>query len=203
MSAERRRHRAKRALDLALLLPALPIFALLTAALALVVLVVDGRPVFFGQPRLGRGRRPFTIWKLRTMTTEADPRRRRPTRLGALLRHRGLDELPQLWSVLRGDMSLCGPRPLTAADAERLAATCPAFDARFAALPGLTGLAQVCQARGAAATAALDAAYAARRGARLDLQILLRTAWINLVGKRRGALAIDLPLVRRRGVGSG
>lgn len=203
MSAVTPSRRGKRLLDLALLLPTIPLFVTVTAVLALAVLVADGRPIFFGQPRLGQGRRPFTIWKLRTMTTEADPRRRRPTRLGAILRQRGLDELPQLWCVLRGEMSLCGPRPLTEADAVRLAATCPAFEERFAALPGLTGLAQVCQAQGAAATAELDAAYAARRGVGLDLRILVRTAWMNVVGKRRGALRIELPMIRGRRVWSG
>jgi lipopolysaccharide/colanic/teichoic acid biosynthesis glycosyltransferase len=194
--------RGKRALDLALLLPTLPLFVLLLAPLALLVLLIDGRPIFFGQPRLGRARRPFAIWKLRTMTTEPDPNDRRPTRLGAWLRQRGLDELPQLYCVLRGHMSLVGPRPLTAADAHRLSAACPAFEARFAAQPGLTGLAQVCQAQGAAATAELDALYAERRSVALDLKILLRTTWMNLVGKRRGALRVDLPLIRGRRVWS-
>lgn len=190
----------KRALDLALLLPTLPLFALVTAALALAVRVCDGRPVFFYQPRVGRERREFAIVKLRTMTCEADPAARRPTRLGRFLRQRGLDELPQLLvNVLRGDMSLVGPRPLTAADAARLVAEHPPFAARFAVPPGLTGLAQVCLAQGSALTAALDAAYAERRSAVLDLKILLRTAWMNLVGKRRGALRVALPIVRPRG----
>jgi hypothetical protein len=115
----------KRVLDLALLLPLVPLFATAVGLLALLVLLIDGRPIFFGQPRLGRARRPFAIWKLRTMTTEPDPNDRRPTRLGAWLRQRGLDELPQLYCVLRGHMSLVGPRPLTAADARASAPPAP------------------------------------------------------------------------------
>ncbi len=184
----------KRLFDLCLLLPLVPLFAALTGLLALAVLLADGRPLFFRQPRVGRDRRRFTVWKLRTMTCEPDPADRRPTRLGAWLRQRGLDELPQLYNVLRGDMSLVGPRPLTPADAERLCALHPPFAARFAAAPGLTGLAQVCLAQGVALTGQLDAAYVRTRSAALDLRILLRTAWMNLVGKRRGALPLPADL---------
>ena len=93
-------------------------------------------------------------------------------------------------------MSLCGPRPLTPADGERLTAAYPPFARRFAVPPGLTGLAQICQAQGPELTAELDAAYVARQSAAMDLKILLRTTWMNLVGKRRGALRIALPLCR-------
>jgi len=178
----------KRLFDLALLLPLVPLFVAVTGVLALVVRVVDGGPVFFRQPRVGAGGREFTVWKLRTMTCEAEVAARRPTRFGRWLRQRGLDELPQLFNVLLGDMSLVGPRPLTPTDAARLTALHPPFAARFAVAPGLTGLAQVCLAQGAALTGELDAAYVRSRSAALDLRILLRTAWMNLVGKRRGAM---------------
>ncbi len=184
----------KRLLDLTLLLPLVPLFAATIGLLALAVLLADGRPLFFRQPRVGQHQRPFTVWKLRTMTCEPNPSDRRPTRLGQWLRLRGLDELPQLFNVLRGDMSLVGPRPLTPADAARLCAQHPPFAARFAAAPGLTGLAQVCLAQGVTLAARLDAAYIRTRSARLDLQILLRTAWMNLVGKRRGAMHLPRDL---------
>jgi lipopolysaccharide/colanic/teichoic acid biosynthesis glycosyltransferase len=177
---------AKRALDLALLLPVLPAWAIVTGVLAGAVALVDRRPIFFTQPRCGRGRALFRVWKLRTMTTEPDEAERRPTRLGRFLRERGLDELPQLYNVLRGDMSLVGPRPLTPADAARLGAADARFDQRFAVPPGLTGLAQICGVRGAALTAAVDAYYVANGSAAVDIGVLLRTAWINVVGKRRG-----------------
>ncbi|MGQ0505924.1 MAG: sugar transferase [Myxococcaceae bacterium] len=178
--------RSKRAFDLLLLLAASPFFGGLILVLALAVLCVDGRPVFFTQPRVGRHRRPFRIWKLRTMTDEPEIQSRRPTRFGAWMRHRGLDEIPQLLNVLLGEMSLVGPRPLTPSDADRLVATHPPFAARFGVPPGITGLAQVCGARGAAITAELDAEYARTRTGWMDFSILLRTIWINLVGKRKG-----------------
>ncbi|HLL06664.1 MAG TPA: sugar transferase [Myxococcaceae bacterium] len=189
--------KGKRLLDLALMLPLVPLFGLVVGVLALLVLVLDGRPLFFTQPRLGQGRRVFQIFKLRTMTCEPDMRARRPTRLGGLLRHHGLDELPQLFNVLIGDMSLVGPRPLTPDDAERLISAHPPLAARFEVPPGITGLAQVCQARGAALTARLDAEYARNRSATVDIGILLRTTWMNVVGKRRGARPLPPHLVPR------
>ncbi len=130
--------RAKRALDLVLLALAAPPLLAVAALLGLLVLVVDGRPILFAQPRLGRGGRPFRIWKLRTMTCEADVAARRPTRLGGWLRQRGLDELPQLLNVLRGEMSLVGPRPVLAAELEQHYG--PAAAAHYLSVrPGITG----------------------------------------------------------------
>ncbi len=179
----------KRLFDLALLLPVLPFVVLAVGLLALGVLLLDGRPLFFFQRRVGQRRRPFRIFKLRTMTCELDPKARTVTRSGAFLRQRGLDELPQLFNVLSGDMSLVGPRPLEPSDADRLSANYPPFAARFAVPPGLTGLAQVCQARGVEANARCDAHYVTHSGVWFDLQILFRTVWINVVGKKRGAAA--------------
>jgi lipopolysaccharide/colanic/teichoic acid biosynthesis glycosyltransferase len=179
--------RAKRLLDLALLLPTLPAFGAVTALLALAVLVVDGRPVFFVQERLGRRGRPFRVYKLRTMTTEVDVDTRRPTALGRVLRRHGVDELPQLFCVLMGHMSLVGPRPLTPSDHERLVARHPPFARRLEVKPGITGLAQVHPSVGVEATTAWDTEYVHKRSMRLDLAILLRTLYINVVGKERGS----------------
>jgi lipopolysaccharide/colanic/teichoic acid biosynthesis glycosyltransferase len=181
---------SKRALDLALLLPLTPLFGALIATLAFIVLCVDGRPVFFLQKRVGKGGKPFTVFKLRTMTNDADESARRPTRLGALLRKHGVDELPQLGNVLVGSMSLVGPRPLTQKDVDRLVAQHPPFAARFEVKPGLTGFAQVHKTNGIADSARLDAEYARRQGAVVDIAVLTRTVWINLVGKQRGKLAL-------------
>jgi lipopolysaccharide/colanic/teichoic acid biosynthesis glycosyltransferase len=180
----------KRLMDLTLTLLTLPLWGSLLGLLAAAVLLTDGRPIFFPQPRLGRGGRRFRILKLRSMTTQADPLARKPTRLGRHLRQHGLDELPQLINVLLGDMSLVGPRPLTPDDFQRLTAGHPEFADRLQFPPGLTGLAQVCGARGAALTAALEGHYARRWTPGLDLAILLRTVWINLVGKRRGTRSL-------------
>jgi len=94
----------------ALLVIAGPILAIA----ALLIRIIDGAPVLFRQPRLGRGRRPFQIIKLRTMA------KGRVTALGGVLRDLGIDELPQLVNVLRGEMALVGPRALTDDDVQRL-----------------------------------------------------------------------------------
>ncbi len=126
----------KRALDLAGSGLGLVVASPLLAAAALLVRLVDGGPVLFRQERLGRHRIPFTVLKLRTMA------RGRVTGLGSVLRELGIDELPQLVNVLRGQMSLVGPRPLTAADVTRLGWEGPRFDPRWVVRPGLTGAAQ-------------------------------------------------------------
>ncbi len=177
-----------RALDLALLIPTLPFFGALTAFFAALVWALDGRPIFFRQPRVGLRGKPFMILKLRTMTTEADVKSRRVTGIGKFLRQRGLDELPQLFNVLVADMRLVGPRPLEPQDLARLTQKYAGFAARLQVPPGITGLSQICQAQGAEVTARLDAEYAARANPLWDVELLLRTVFINVVGKRRGAM---------------
>jgi len=176
----------KRLFDLALVISSSPFWVPAIGALALAVWALDGRPVFFLQSRVGRERRPFSIWKLRTMTTEADEKLRRPTRLGRWLRARGLDELPQVLNVLAGSMSLVGPRPLSISDAERLVQSHPPFAERFRVAPGITGAAQVGGVRGAALTAQVDLQYTRRCSIALDAALLMRTVWINVVGKSKG-----------------
>jgi|GEM_PF-812863 len=180
----------KRTFDLLLLLPTAPLFFPLLGGLTLLVWLVDGRPVFFTQERAKKGGATFSIWKLRTMTSDDDVDARVPTRLGRWLRHHGLDELPQLLQVWQGHMSLVGPRPLKPDDVERLAKAHPAFRERLLVAPGLTGLAQITQVTGAQRTADVDAHYARRHSRTMDLQILLRTAWMNVVGKARGKAAV-------------
>jgi lipopolysaccharide/colanic/teichoic acid biosynthesis glycosyltransferase len=125
-----------------LLVLALPLLAIAAA----LILCTSGRPVLFRQPRLGENGQPFVLYKLRTMrpstpgpevTAATDAR---ITPLGAILRRTSIDELPQLWHVVRGQMTLVGPRPETAALADRYPADCrPVLLAR----PGLTGPAQL------------------------------------------------------------
>jgi sugar transferase EpsL len=136
----------KRFLDLTLSISALILCAPLFALVALLVRIKLGRPIFFRQERPGLRGRPFTLIKFRTMTDERDgqgnlrPDSERVTRLGLLLRSTSLDELPELINVIKGEMSLVGPRPL-------LLRYMPYFtereSLRFEVLPGITGLAQI------------------------------------------------------------
>jgi lipopolysaccharide/colanic/teichoic acid biosynthesis glycosyltransferase len=136
----------RRVLDV-LVVVLVSVFAVpIVAVVATVILVTDGRPVFFRQPRVGESGRRFTLYKLRTMrvvasgpevTAESDVR---ITPLGAFLRRTALDELPQLWHVLRGQMTLVGPRPESDALATRYPESCQSI---LLARPGLTGPAQL------------------------------------------------------------
>ena len=124
-----------------LLLAAAPVLAMAAG----LVLLADGRPVLYRQQRIGQGGRPFSLVKLRSMsaqtgadvTAEGDPR---ITRVGAVLRRTSLDELPQLWHVLRGQMTLVGPRPESESLARRYPRSCRSV---LTARPGLTGPAQL------------------------------------------------------------
>lgn len=176
----------KRAFDLALLLPSLPVFLPAMAALVVASKIADGGQTFFVQTRATVGGRPFSIYKLRTMTMDKFVEDRRPTRFGQWMRQRGLDELPQLLNVLKGEMSLVGPRPLLHADIDRLSAEDGLFRARLQVPPGLTGLSQVTMTTGAKDVAQVDAHYARTHSAWGDIKILCRTVVMNVVGKKRG-----------------
>jgi len=160
---------------LALIVLALPMFAL-----ALMVWTALGRPVIFRQVRPGMHGRPFRMLKFRTMTDVCDaqgqllPDAHRLTSFGRFLRSTSLDELPELWNVLVGDMSLVGPRPLLM---EYLPLYSPEQARRHEVRPGLTGWAQV-NGRNTVdwnERFRLDVWYVDHRSLRLDLSILLRT----------------------------
>ncbi len=172
--------RMKRFLDVMLSLIGLVITAPLLAATAAAVRLSMGRPVFFRQVRPGLQGRPFTILKFRTMTDEVDssgrlrPDERRLTRLGHFLRRSSLDELPELINILKGDMSLVGPRPLLMAYLTRYS---PTQARRHEVKPGLTGWAQV-KGRNAITWEEkfdLDVWYVDHRSLGLDLKILALT----------------------------
>ncbi|NBC17430.1 MAG: sugar transferase [Bacteroidetes bacterium] len=177
--------RGKRLLDLvgasASLLLAAPVLALAGAA----IWIEDGGPVLFRQVRAGRHGRPFTLYKLRTLRRgDHDPENPEDhaTRVGRVLRRWSLDELPQLWNVLRGAMSLVGPRPALPEQAARYDA---AQRRRLAIRPGLTGWAQI-HGRNALSWPArirLDVWYVEHRSLWLDLRILLRTPAAVLSGR--------------------
>lgn len=159
------------------------------AIVALAVRITMGSPVVFRQVRPGRDGKPFTLYKIRTMTDERDeggnllPPVRRITRLGQFLRATSIDELPQLWNVIRGDMSLVGPRPLLV---EYLELYTPEEARRHNVRPGITGWAQV-NGRNATTWAERlrnDVWYVDNRSFWLDMKILALT--ILQVLRRRG-----------------
>jgi len=170
----------KRAMDVGLGSVLLAATLPLVAAAALLVLALMGRPVLFRQMRMGRFGQPFRIWKLRSMraATGLDgsplPDADRLTRLGRLLRASSIDELPSLVQVLKGEMSLVGPRPLPVSYRSRFTAR---EAVRLEVRPGLTGLAQV-NGRNALSwrrRLACDVLYVKRLSPGLDLAILVRT----------------------------
>jgi lipopolysaccharide/colanic/teichoic acid biosynthesis glycosyltransferase len=178
---------------------ALLVLALPMLAIALAVRLFLGRPVLFAQDRPGLGGRPFRLYKFRTMLRdltngEPVPDAHRMTRFGSLLRSTSLDELPELWNVVRGDMSLVGPRPL-------LMEYLPLYSAeqarRHEVRPGITGWAQV-NGRNAIdweERFALDVWYVEHRTFRLDMWILLRT--IARVAQRSGVQQAGEATMRR------
>ena len=145
-----------------------------------------GAPVLFRQARPGRHGRLFTLYKLRTMSPGPGDDATRLTPLGTWLRAHSVDELPQLWNVLRGDMALVGPRPLLP---EYLPRYSPAQARRHAVRPGITGLAQVCgrNTLGWPERLALDVRYVDQQSLGLDLWILWRT--VRTVLQRDGVSA--------------
>jgi exopolysaccharide production protein ExoY len=191
----------KRALDIAMVVAAAPFLLPLIAILALLIRR-DGGPVFFSQNRIGMGGRPFRLWKLRTMVVDAetrlaahldrDPAARaewnktqklkndpRITTLGRLLRKSSLDELPQLWNVLRGDMSLVGPRPMM--PAQRVLYPGRAY---YRMRPGLTGFWQISDRNETsfAKRALYDTQYARRMSLVTDVIVLILTVRVVLRG---------------------
>jgi lipopolysaccharide/colanic/teichoic acid biosynthesis glycosyltransferase len=172
------------------------LFLLLSLPLAVLIglstLATSGRPVFYRGPRVGRGGRIFTMTKFRTLRPGAEARIGRHlgsslvahtdaevTRIGRRLRATQLDEIPQLWHVLKGDMSLVGPRPIRPRFFEELAAELPAYWQRLVVRPGLTGFAQVRRGyeTSMAEKLAHDLEWIADRSVPLYLRTLTATAW--------------------------
>lgn len=181
-SDQRTTARAKRSFDLLCILIFLPLLVPVCAIVASLVLVFLGAPVLFVQKRPGRGAHPFLMLKFRTMVDLRDadgnmlPDERRLTRFGRFLRATSLDELPGLWNVLRGEMSLVGPRPLLM---EYLDLYTPEQARRHEVPPGITGWAQV-NGRNELSWEdkfRLDVWYVDNQSLWLDLKILCLTVW--------------------------
>jgi lipopolysaccharide/colanic/teichoic acid biosynthesis glycosyltransferase len=193
--------RLKRGLDIVLAAAGLLVSMPLWLMIALAVKLQDGGPIFYRQIRVGRYGQPFTSWKFRSMVphrdavvdsrqaTTEDPR---ITRVGRLLRVTALDELPQLWSILVGDMSFVGPRALLPAEIEARgteelvpASEIPGYAARHQVTPGLTGVAQVYADRDIPRRHKFryDLVYVRRRSVLLDIRLIALSVWITLRAK--------------------
>src|SRR5262249_7305994 len=181
-----------RALDVVLSAAFVLLTAPLAAVIALVILATSGRPVLYRGERVGRGGRVFTMVKFRTLKPGAESRlgpylgdelvRRTEDEfapLGKRLRATQLDEIPQFWNVLRGDMSLVGPRPIRPVFFEELAHELPAYWQRLVVRPGLTGLAQVRRGyeTSMAEKLAHDLEWIADRSVRLYIRTVIATGW--------------------------
>ena len=183
----------KRFLDTLIVILFAPLWLPLLAVAALGVRIAMGSPVLFRQERIGRGDRPFTIYKLRTMRTGEGTDAERLTTFGRILRKTSLDELPQFFNVLRGDMAIVGPRPLPTA-------YLPLYSAeqrrRHAVRPGITGWAQVNGRNGITwkRRFELDVWYVDHRSFWLDLRILFMT--VAAVITHRGVSAAGEATVR-------
>jgi lipopolysaccharide/colanic/teichoic acid biosynthesis glycosyltransferase len=185
---------SKRILDLVVAVPVGLFFALpLVPLLALLIKLTDRGPAFFRQPRVGEQGREFQIVKLRTMRPDAVelrhlvPRDELLTPIGRLLRKTHLDELPQLWNVVKGDMTLVGPRPEQPRLVEELSRVVPYYERRSLVKPGVTGWAQVrCGYAGTPVGTAWkichDLYYVKRRSILFDMLIILQT--INILSDR-------------------
>ena len=181
-----------RALDLLLASVFLVIALPLAIPIGLALVFTSGRPVFYRGERVGRGGRVFTMTKFRTLRPGAEARlghhlgamlvqqtEAEVTQMGRWLRATQLDEIPQFWNVLRGDMSLVGPRPIRPRFFEELAAELPAYWQRLVVRPGLTGFAQVRRGYETSMVEKLshDLEWIADRSVRLYLRTLWATGW--------------------------
>jgi sugar transferase (PEP-CTERM system associated) len=179
--------------SMALIVATLPLLVI-----AMVAIVLEsGWPILYSQERVGQGGRRFFIYKLRTMRQDAEadgtPRwagvgDKRVTRIGAVLRKTRIDELPQLWNVLKGDMSFVGPRPERPFFVEQLTERIPFYDVRHSVKPGVTGWAQVRYPYGASIDDGMfklqyDLYYVKNHSLFLDLMILVETLQVVLLGK--------------------
>ena len=196
---------ALRALDLVIAGLGLVLTAPFMLAAALAILVSSGRPILYRGARVGRGGETFTMLKFRTLLADAEARlgpfwgseldRRTAgemTRVGRWLRATQLDELPQLWNVVRGDMSIVGPRPIRPAFFDELLADIPQYWQRLVVRPGLTGFAQTRLGRELSWQEKLahDFEYIADRSVGLYLRIVGATIWRVARQSARAAAAL-------------
>mgnify|MGYP000910820820 FL=1 len=190
--------KAKRLLDLLFAL-LIGIFAAPVIVLAAIIVKLESKgPVFFIQERIGEGNKKFNIVKFRSMTTDAEKdgpqwaskNDNRVTKFGKIMRATRIDELPQLWNVLRGEMSFVGPRPEREFFIQQLEKEIPYYNLRHTVKPGLTGWAQVMYPYGASVEDAYrklqyDLYYIKHHSIPFDVKVLLKTVTIVIFGKGR------------------
>lgn len=191
----------KRLFDILVSGAGLLVFAPVAGVIAAAIKIEDGGPVLFVQERVGKDCRVFPAFKFRSMIVDAerhtgavqatvdDPR---VTRVGRILRATAFDELPQLWNIFRGDMSIVGPRPLRPGEADTTAqgamlplSAIPGYEARHRVRPGLTGIAQVHAPRDLPRNGKFryDLLYLRRAGLCVDLVLIFQSFWITARGR--------------------
>jgi lipopolysaccharide/colanic/teichoic acid biosynthesis glycosyltransferase len=217
VSEARREYTAKRVFDALLSAAGLVLSAPVFGAIALAIKLEDGGQIFYTQERIGQHGKPFRLYKFRSMVPDAestsgptwaskhDPR---ITRVGRLLRRTAGDELPQLINIARGDISFVGPRSHRAFFAEKFSREVPGYAARYAARPGLTGLAQVFARYDSSAQQKLrfDLLYLRHRSFALDIKLILVSFLVSFLGRwdeRGGAKVRGLKRFMRLGVSDG
>lgn len=168
-----------RLLNLLIAISALLVMSPILLVLPLLIKLDDGGTVFFRQERLGLHKKPFVVWKYRTMRDEEI------TRIGKYLRLTALDEFLQFFAILRGQMSVVGPRPITQNDVTRLGWDGENYSQRWQVIPGLTGLVQLYGGTTADHSAQLERYYLLNRSLKLDIKIILLSTAVVLIGKKR------------------
>jgi sugar transferase (PEP-CTERM system associated) len=193
----RTRRFIKRTIDLILSVSMIILFLPLIILTAILIKIDSTGPVLFSQERVGKNKTPYMLYKFRSMVQDAEKQSgpvwasdndKRITRAGSVIRKWRVDEIPQLWNVLKGDMSFVGPRPEREFFVNKLEEIIPYYGERFSVKPGLTGWAQVCYSYGASVDDAVeklnyDLFYIKNMSVFMDLMIILRTIKIVLFGK--------------------
>ncbi len=144
---------------------------------SLLIYLSSGYPIFFKQERVGKAKRLFTIYKFRTM------KHNRITREGSIIRKTGLDEIPQLGNIIKGEMNFVGPRPLTKNDINRLGWHEKKFESRWSVKPGITGIAQLSKVCNAELSIKNDLYYVSHKSFLLDIRLILKSTLVPIFGK--------------------
>lgn len=169
----------KRLFDILFSFVALLIFAIPTLIISLILILKEKHKVIFKQTRIGKNLEPFQILKFQTMVDEV------PTKSGLVLRKSGLDELPQFINVLKGEMSIVGPRAITQSDIERLKWNDAHHSSRWKVKPGITGYAQLYGGQHKKTSWFWDKYYIENNNIMIDFAIVILSFMMNILGKRR------------------